>query len=318
MARKPRETMRQRQMRLRRMQQAMKGSTKKLPPGKKGGSIVKSGSATPENPRRTKARFKSAASAKGKKGSSTRVAGGSGLPKTPKALPPKGGSASNLMKNLKAGKNIGGKGLGALGLIFSGAATAQDLVKSLKKGEGYARLPKHIAAALKGNKDKKPAKPVGQGSRNRKKPTATKAPTSKSSLSNIPAKEGTGKAAEKKYQYGAHAPKTKPTSTPKTNSTSKPKPKTAKERAYAADARNKEYDKLRKAGKIKEAEKLGKQIAADARKKAPKNPFRAPQGAERKDRLSKQVAELKTMGKKKEKEKQSKANKAGWPGNRNY
>lgn len=100
----------------------------------------------------------------------------------------------------------------------------------------------------------------------------------------------------------------------------KTKPKTAKERAYAADARNKEYDKLRKAGKIKEAEKLGKQIAADARKKAPKNPFRAPQGAERKDRLSKQVAELKAMGKKKEKEKkkQSKANKAGWPGNRNF
>ena len=95
-----------------------------------------------------------------------------------------------------------------------------------------------------------------------------------------------------------------------------PKPQTAKQRAYAADARNKEYDKLRKAGKTKEAEKLGRQIAADARKKAPKNPYRAPQGSERKDRLSKQVKELKGMGKKKKK--QSRANQAGWQGNRNY
>lgn len=44
----------------------------------------------------------------------------------------------------------------------------------------------------------------------------------------------------------------------------KAKPKTAQERAYAADSRNKEYDKLRKAGKIKEAAALGKKIAADA------------------------------------------------------
>jgi hypothetical protein len=196
---------------------------------------------------------------------------------------------------------------GSLAAQSAGMYIAGKLAETIGK-KGQSRMSR---LGIQGS-----AKPVGQSSKNKKKPTATKPPTSKSGLSNIPKKEGTGKEVEKKYQYGAYAPKPKTTSTPKT----KPKPKTAKERAYAADARNKEYDKLRKAGKIKEAEKLGKQIAADARKKAPKNPFRAPQGAERKDRLSKQVAELKAMGKKKEKEKkkQSKANKAGWPGNRNF
>lgn len=95
---------------------------------------------------------------------------------------------------------------------------------------------------------------------------------------------------------------------------------TPQSQAYAKDARNKEYDRLRKAGKTKEAEALGKKIAADARKKAPKNPFRVPQGAERKDRFSRDVAELKAMGKQKKKKKQpqSAANKKGWQGNRNY
>lgn len=81
--------------------------------------------------------------------------------------------------------------------------------------------------------------------------------------------------------------KAKPAPTPKL------KPRTKAQSAYAKDARNKEYDRLRKAGKTKEAEALGKKISADARKKAPKNPYRAPQGAERKDTMSKQVASLK-------------------------
>jgi len=41
----------------------------------------------------------------------------------------------------------------------------------------------------------------------------------------------------------------------------------AQSRAYTLDARNREYDRLRKAGKLKEAEALGRRIAADARKK---------------------------------------------------
>ena len=97
-----------------------------------------------------------------------------------------------------------------------------------------------------------------------------------------------------------------------------PKKPTLREAAYAKDARNKEYDDLRKAGKIKKAEALGKKIAADARKKAPKNPFRVPQGKERKDRFSRDVAALKAMRSKKKKEPQSRALRAGYPGNRNY
>ena len=72
-------------------------------------------------------------------------------------------------------------------------------------------------------------------------------------------------------------------------------PATAQSKAYSKDARNKEYDRLRKAGKTKEAEALGKKIAAEMSKKAPKNPFRAPQGAERKDNSYKAVAALKGM-----------------------
>ena len=121
------------------------------------------------------------------------------------------------------------------------------------------------------------------------------------------------KAAQDKANADRRAGKLSNIPAPKAKA--KPKPQTKKQRAYAADARNKEYDKLRKAGKTKEAEALGKKIAADARKKAPKNPYRVPQGGERKDRLSKQVKELKGMGKKK---KQSRANQAGWQGNRNY
>ncbi len=48
---KPPETMRQRQMRLRKMQEQLKRSKKQLPPGKKGGAIVKSGPSKLMSPR---------------------------------------------------------------------------------------------------------------------------------------------------------------------------------------------------------------------------------------------------------------------------
>lgn len=91
------------------------------------------------------------------------------------------------------------------------------------------------------------------------------------------------------------APGSSTRSTPSVPVRAKAKPQTAKQKAYTKDSRNKEYDKLRKAGKTAEAEKLGKQIAADARKKAPKNPFRAPQGKERKDKSYKAVQQLKAL-----------------------
>ena len=48
---KPTETMRQRQMRLRKMERALKSAKKQLPPGKKGGTMVKAGSSKPMSPR---------------------------------------------------------------------------------------------------------------------------------------------------------------------------------------------------------------------------------------------------------------------------
>jgi hypothetical protein len=67
-----------------------------------------------------------------------------------------------------------------------------------------------------------------------------------------------------------------------------PKPKSAKERAYSKDSRNREYRRLIDAGKVKEAEALGRKIHAEM------------------------------YGKKKKKKTQSASIKAGYPGNRNY
>ena len=84
---------------------------------------------------------------------------------------------------------------------------------------------------------------------------------------------------KKKPEIKLKAPKT----TYKAPASRGPAPSTTESKAYAKDARNKEYDRLRKAGKTKQAESLGKKISADSRKGAPKNAYRIPQGAERKD-----------------------------------
>lgn len=84
---------------------------------------------------------------------------------------------------------------------------------------------------------------------------------------------------KKKPEIKLKAPKT----TYKAPASRGPAPTTTKSKAYAKDARNKEYDRLRKAGKTKQAESLGKKISADSRKGAPKNAYRIPQGAERRD-----------------------------------
>ena len=83
---KPPETMRQRQMRLRKMERQLKGAKKQLPPGKKGGALVKSGPSKPMSPRLKAALDKKARAAKGTTGGS-RAAGGRGLPKQTPRLP---------------------------------------------------------------------------------------------------------------------------------------------------------------------------------------------------------------------------------------
>ncbi|MDA7436673.1 hypothetical protein N8654_03195 [Synechococcus sp. AH-601-B19] len=91
-------------------------------------------------------------------------------------------------------------------------------------------------------------------------------------------------------------PTVKPTVKPSAKTPTYKAPATKQSTAYSKDARNKEYDRLRKAGKTKEAEALGKKISSEMIAKAPKNPFRAPQGAERKDNSYKAVMALKGMG----------------------
>ena len=174
-----------------------------------------------------------------------------------------------------------------------------------------------------GKKDKKSDKPKVKYDR-RGRPIPVK--PAKRGMSNIPVAEQyvnnpnyskPGKVSKKVSKEVKPAGKVSAASSPKPKQPAPKKP-TLKEAAYAKDARNKEYDRLRKAGKIKEAAALGKKIAADARKKAPKNPFRAPQGKERKDRFSRDVAALKAMRPKKKKEPQSRAQRAGWQNNLPY
>lgn len=251
----------------------------------KDGEIKKVESTKDALNRNRRGRVRRTRAAVGSKGSGTKSG-------TPKKLPP--GNKGGAITKAKGGalvKQAKGGGLGSQAAAAVGLTIADKMAQTIgKKGQ---------------------SKMSGLGIN--KGPLVKK----KKGLSNIPPKEGTGGEAETTYKYGAGKPK-KPavkTSTSKGGSKGATGASSPKSRAYSKDARNKEYDRLRKAGKTKEAEALGKKIAADARKKAPKNPYRAPQGAERKDRMSKVVKELKSMRKKKD---QSKANKKGWPGNKNY
>ena len=200
---------------------------------------------------------------------------------------------------------------------------ASRLLAGRDDGSGSA-----LQAALLANAALDAARGSTAEERNKKKDNKSKTNRSRSKrgMSNIPPAEGyvnnpnygkPGKVSKKVSKEVKPAGKVSAASSPEPKKPALKKP-TLREAAYAKDARNKEYDRLRKAGKFKEAEALGKKIAADARKKAPKNPFRAPQGKERKDRFSRDVAALKAMRSKKKKEPQSRALRAGYPGNRNY
>ena len=132
---KPPETMRQRQMRLRKMERQLKGAKKQLPPGKKGGALVKSGPSKPMSPRLKAALDKKAKAAKGTTGGS-RAAGGRGLAKQTPRLPA-GKSRfqrSAYGQDIQALKNLvkqGGK---------KGIAAARQLVKLGVKYAPAARL----------------------------------------------------------------------------------------------------------------------------------------------------------------------------------
>ena len=132
---KPAETMRQRQMRLRKMEKQLKTAKKQLPPGKKGGALVKSGSSKPMSPRLKAALDKKAKAAKGTTGG-TRAAGGRGLAKqTPRLPAGKSRFAKSAYgEDIQALKNLvkqGGK---------KGMAAARQLVKLGVKYAPAAKL----------------------------------------------------------------------------------------------------------------------------------------------------------------------------------
>lgn len=265
----------------------------------------------------------------------TKAPAGKLPPAKPKLKPATGvnQAVSRAQLSNTLGKAKGRGGLLGTALMAAGGAAASSGLLGKKVQESFNEFNSRADKVLEpgffnfgGKKpEKKPEKnPTRRGKpiRNRRGRIVGYEPVqpARRGMSNIPPQEGTGQGS----------PNDKPKTTRPTSGNGggsgggrrdAAAASTPKSRAYALDARNKEYDRLRKAGKTKEAEALGRKIAADARKKAPKNPFRAPQGAERKDRFSRDVAELKAMGKQKKKVKkkpQSAANKKGWQGNRNY
>nr|BDD44298.1 hypothetical protein 44 [bacterium] len=159
------------------------------------------------------------------------------------------GSGSSTKRGLlKGGKGKIGK-MGALNAISVGAAI----------GEAYASTNRAKAVSGRG---------AGRATFN-EKPKKKK----KKGLSNIPPSEGTGKAAETSLKYGQGKPITGSSGTGRkggggTSGSGGGRRGTAaastpKSRAYAKDARNREYDRLRNSGKTKEARALGDKIHAD-------------------------------------------------------
>lgn len=204
-------------------QKQLKGASPKkaLPPGKKGGPIKST-----RKPRRTNVnKLPTTKPQVGTKG---------GGVKPQLRLPPAGKTAAKLLRNSAVARSAGSK-LGGIGLALSGIATAQDLAASLKKGEGYASLPKLVAAIAKG----KPKKTTGRNTNRRGRDTANRTTnrrgrdttkrtnsTDKTNSANSSTKYPTQaklkvRKASKDYQAKAKAknnPTPTPTPTPKSKS----------------------------------------------------------------------------------------------------
>jgi len=275
---KQRSLLRMQQEKLRQQKAAKKGGAlakrpptqKALPPGKKGGAIKPT-----RGPRRTN--VTKSPSPKARVGKP-----GKGGVKPQLRLPPKGGTASKLLKNAKAGASLGSRGLSGVGLVLSGISTAQDLTASLKRGEGYASLPKLAKAIAKG----KPKKTTGGTSNRRGRSTSKPSPKpAKRGMSNIPAKEGTGKGSpnDKPKVTAKKAPKAAPkASAPKASA-----PKSSPKKTPAKKSATSTYKAHGSDLHVGRHKTLKEHRAAVAERK-------------------------------KKKPKQSAANKAGYPGNRNY
>ncbi len=166
-------------------QKQLKGTPSRLalPPSKKGGPIKST-----RGPRRTN--VNKLPQTKPQVG----TRGGGVKPQL--RLPPGGKTAANLLRNSAVARSAGSK-LGGIGLALSGVATAQDLTASLKRGEGYASLPRVAKAILKG---KNQNKTTGGKTNRRGRSVSTKTATSTK-----PAKRGLTKNQQETLRKQADA-----------------------------------------------------------------------------------------------------------------
>lgn len=274
---KPKETMRQRQRRLLREQRAKAASNrvkqKALPPaGQSGGSKPPKGTKQPgttrnqPQSRRSAAATRRAGASMGSRGSGVRTAGG--------AAPTYGQVARRQGMNiarrvLNIGKNLVKTGITGLAGRDDGSGSA--LVAAMEAN--------NIINAARGSTAKERNKPQKQGPQPKQGPKPKKR-NYQTAAEFANSKNPRYKPGNVKRSGSASSDKSKPKPKQRQNVTEKkpvkkPKPKkdnltATQRRAYSADSRNKQYDELRKAGKIKEASALAKKIAADAAAKRKK------------------------------------------------
>ena len=178
-----------------------KPAPKTLPPSSKGGAMVKSkggamvkssggqvktkgGSLGPKakGPRGMRSRLsagKGGALAKTKGGALAKTKGGAlaktkggALAKTKGGALAKTGAKAGLKAGAKGALKSGAKGAGALlgpaALVAAGASTAKSLADSLKRGEGFARIPGLVKRAAKANNRANQSTSTGSRSRFRR------------------------------------------------------------------------------------------------------------------------------------------------------
>ena len=273
---KPKETMRQRQLRLLRERRAARNKNvrtqKALPPKTTtGGRRYSSGTASS---RRAQAAAKQARAAQGTKSSTVRQGQPAGAAN--RYFGAKRVARSVRRAQLETAARRFAKGAKVLG---KGAAR---LVAGRDDGSGSALMAAMAANdainAARGSTAKERNKPQKQGPQPKQgpKPKKRNYKTAKEfAESNNPRyKPGNVKRSSGGSDKSKPKPKQRQNVTEK-KPAKKAKPKkdnltAVQRRAYSADSRNKQYDELRKAGKIKEASALAKKIAADAAAKRKK------------------------------------------------
>lgn len=263
---KPLETMRQRQMRLRKMEQASKNSSKKLPPGKRGGdlktnnSIVRSpgGKASKSDVEKVKVRVESPKQLSASKTRKALPPGKNETSRSAQALAKQaraaagskgsgvrtGYSSSNLSKNPYSAASQAAKSakpglLGRVALPIDAALTAKNIADREMSGKGIVGGIKNIADTLRGNgRQQKSARAALQ---------PVKAPTgnvSKGKYANLDLTKKEGSKPQKaasKAPGSTYTPRKPQTPAKGSSAPSKPKSSTNPEVASIKAA----YDKLR-------------------------------------------------------------------------